>query len=126
MQNTQQASLRELWFLSYPLIITMGAQVVMQFVDRVFLSWYSPEALGACVPGGMLAMTFAALFMGLAGYTSVFVSQFYAKNKKAAVTVSLWQGVFLSILSALLLASITPIGRGADCCFWPCRTGASA
>ena len=104
-------SLRELWFLSYPLIITMAAQVIMQFADRMFLAWYSPEALGACVPGGMLAMTFASLFMGLASYTSVFISQFDAKKKRASVTISLWQGVFLAVLSAVILAALTPVGK---------------
>ena len=77
----EQASLGELWHLSYPLIITMAAQVIMQFADRMFLAWYSHEALAACVPAGALAMTFSSLFMGLASYTSVFISQFYAKKK---------------------------------------------
>jgi len=107
----KQASLSELWLLSYPLIVTMAAQVVMQFTDRMFLAWYSPDALGACVPAGMLAVTFASLFMGLAGYTGVFISQFHAKKKKAAVTLSLWQGVWLALLSALLLACLTPVGK---------------
>ena len=111
MMREVKTSLGELWLLSYPLIVTMAAQVVMQFVDRMFLAWYSPEALGACVPGGMLAMTFAALFMGLAGYTSVFVSQFAAQKKRASVTLSLWQGIFLAFLSALILAALTPLGN---------------
>ena len=106
----KEAPLSELWLLSYPLIITMAAQVVMQFVDRMFLAWYSHDALAACVPAGALAMTFASMFMGLASYTSVFVSQFYAQKKYASVTVSLWQGVLLAILSSCLLASLTPLG----------------
>ena len=105
-----QASLSELWFLSYPLIVTMASQVVMQFVDRMFLAWYSHEALAACVPAGVLAMTFSAMFMGLASYTSVFISQYYAKKKYASVTVSLWQGIFLAVLSSLVLAGLTPGG----------------
>ena len=105
-----QASLGELWHLSYPLIVLMAAQVVMQFADRMFLAWHSHEALAACVPSGILAMTFGAVFMGLANYTSVFISQFYAKKKYASVTVSLWQGVLLALISSLLLAALTPIG----------------
>lgn len=106
-----QTSLSELWFLSYPLIITMAAQVVMQFTDRMFLAWYSPEALGACVPGGMLAMMFGALFVGLSGYTGVFISQFNACKKRACVTLSLWQGILLALLCALVLVALTPAGR---------------
>lgn len=97
--------------MSYPLIVTMGAQVVMQFADRMFLAWYSPQALGACVPGGMLAMTFGALFVGLSGYTNVFISQFNARKKRASVTLSLWQGIFLALLSSVILAALTPAGR---------------
>ena len=111
-KKNAQTSLGELWHLSYPLIVTMAAQVVMQFIDRMFLAWYSPEALGACVPAGVLAVTFASLFMGVAGYTGVFVAQYYAKNKKASVTVSLWQGILLAVLSALILAALTPLGTG--------------
>ena len=112
-KNIQEASLSELWLLSYPLIVTMAAQVVMQFVDRMFLAWYSHEALAACVPAGALAMTFAAVFMGLASYTSVFISQYYAQKKYASVTVSLWQGILLAVLSACVLASLTPLGNWA-------------
>ena len=107
----QQASLKELWLLSYPLIITMAAQVVMQFVDRMFLSWHSHDALAACVPAGVLAMTFASMFMGLASYTGVFISQYEAKKKYASVTISLWQGVLLAVVSAVVLAGLTPVGN---------------
>ncbi len=111
LNQPSQTSLRELWSLSYPLVVTMAAQVVMQFVDRMFLAWYSPDALGACVPGGLLAMTFGALFVGLSGYTGVFISQFNARKKRASVTLSLWQGIWLALLSSLILASLTPAGR---------------
>ena len=111
--TVKEASLSELWLLSYPLIVTMAAQVVMQFADRMFLAWYSHDALAACVPAGVLATTFAALFMGLASYTSVFISQFYAQKKYASVTISLWQGIFLAVLSACLLASLTPLASAS-------------
>ena len=85
--------------------------MIMQFIDRMFLAWYSPEALAACVPAGLLAFTFGSLFVGLAGYTSVFISQFQAKRKRASVTLSLWQGILLALLSSLILAVLTPLGR---------------
>lgn len=110
-KQTIQTSLGELGLLSYPLIVTMAAQVIMQFADRMFLAWYSPQALAACVPGGMLAMTFGALFVGLSGYTNVFISQFNARRKRASVTLSLWQGILLAGLSAIVLVALTPAGR---------------
>lgn len=111
-QSIPNTSVKELWLLSYPLIATMAAQVVMQFVDRMFLARYSHDALAACVPAGILAMTFASLFMGLAGYTSVFISQYQARKKYASLGISLWQGILLSVVSAGLLAALTPAGNG--------------
>lgn len=108
----QQGSTKELWLLSYPLIVTMAAQVVMQFVDRMFLAWYSHEALAACVPAGILTMTFGSFFMGLAGYTSVFISQYQARKKYALLSISLWQGIWLALISTAILAALTPVGNG--------------
>ncbi|MBO7237991.1 MAG: MATE family efflux transporter [Elusimicrobiaceae bacterium] len=111
VQKSQQGSVKELWLLSYPLIVTMGAQVVMQFVDRMFLAWYSHEALAACVPGGILALTFGSLFAGLAGYTSVFIAQYHARKKYASVSISLWQGILLALFSWGILVTLTPLGN---------------
>lgn len=110
-KTSAQGSVKELWLLAYPLIITMAAQVVMQFADRMFLAWYSHEALAACVPAGILALTFGALFVGLAGYTNVFVAQYQARKKYASVGVSLWQGIWLALLSWGILAAFTPAGN---------------
>lgn len=111
VKNQKEGSLGELWLLSYPLIVTMAAQVLMQFVDRMFLAWHSHDALAACVPAGVLAMTFGSMFMGLASYTSVFISQYYAQKKYASVTISLWQGILLALLSSAVLACLTPVGN---------------
>lgn len=110
-KNISSGSVKELWLLAYPLIVTMAAQVVMQFVDRMFLAWFSHDALAACVPAGILAMTFASLFMGLASYTGVFISQYQARKKYASVGVSLWQGILLAFISSAVLACLTPAGN---------------
>ncbi len=110
-KSIPQASVRELWLFAYPLIVTMAAQVIMQFADRMFLAWYSHEALAACVPAGILAFTFASLFMGLSGYTSVFISQYQARKKYASVGISLWQGILLAVISSCVLAALTPVGN---------------
>ncbi|WP_428898095.1 multidrug resistance protein [Parelusimicrobium proximum] len=100
----------ELLIVALPLIVTNACSVLMQFTDRVFLSWHSPEALAACVPAGSLAFTFAAIFVGLASYTGVFVAQYHGQKKKANISVSLWQGIIVSVISGLLIACMTPAG----------------
>ncbi|HCC48693.1 MAG TPA: hypothetical protein DEQ38_11350 [Elusimicrobia bacterium] len=101
---------RELLTVAYPLILSTASTTVMQFINRVFLARYSPDALAACVPAGLLAFVFACFFVGVASYTNAFVSQYHGRGKTASVSVAVWQGVWLSLASGLLLLLLTPLG----------------
>jgi len=83
---------------------------VMQFINRVFLAHYSPDALAACVPAGILSFTFLCFFLGTASYTNAFVSQYHGRGKTASVSVAVWQGVWLALASGLILLSLSPLG----------------
>jgi len=83
---------------------------VMQFINRIFLAHYSPDALAACVPAGMLAFVFCCFFFGVVSYTNAFVSQYHGRGKAASVSVAVWQGVWLSVAAGLLLLALTPAG----------------
>lgn len=110
MVRNEKTTMKELWVVAYPLIVTNACSVLMQFTDRIFLSWSSPVALAACVPAGSLAFTLVALFMGVASYTGVFVAQYHGKNKKANIAVSVWQGIIVSLVSGVLIIGLTPFG----------------
>ena len=43
-------SLRELVQVALPLVISSGSVTLMYVVDRIFLTWHSPEALAAAMP----------------------------------------------------------------------------
>jgi len=43
--------------MAFPLILSTGASSVLHFIDRMFLTWYSPEAIAAAMPGGILNFT---------------------------------------------------------------------
>jgi len=100
----------ELLSVAYPLIISTASNTVMQFINRVFLSRYSADALAACVPAGILSFTLICFFMGTTSYTNAFVSQYHGKGKTASVSVAVWQGVWLGLISGLILLLLTPAG----------------
>lgn len=82
----------------------------MQFVNRMFLSWYGPDTLAACVPAGMLSFTFSTFFVGMAAYTTVFVAQYYGARRLAHLSSALWQGVWLALASGVIIAAMLPVG----------------
>lgn len=109
-KDVESGSMAELLAVAYPLIISTASNTVMQFINRIFLSRYSADAMAACVPAGLLSFTLLCFFMGTTSYTNAFVSQYHGKGKTASVSVAVWQGVWLGLISGLILLVLTPVG----------------
>ncbi len=93
---------REFLGLALPLILSTASWSIQHFVDRIFLSWYSTEALAAALPAGMANFTFISLFMGTAQYANTFVAQYMGARRLARVGPAVWQGAYLALFSGLL------------------------
>ena len=111
IQKAAPGGYREMLRVAYPLIISMGSFTVMQFADRVFLSWYSFASIRAALPGGILAFTLISGFMALAGYANTFVAQYFGAGDSAGCSRATAQGVFLSLASWPLMLGLIPAGR---------------
>ena len=53
---------REVLVIAIPLILSTATWSVQHFVDRMFLTWYSPEAIAAAMPAGMLNFTIISIY----------------------------------------------------------------
>ncbi len=98
-------SYRDILRVSLPLVATMGATMVMEFTDRVFLSSYSLDAIAAALPAGIAAFLLIAFFMGTAGYLNVFIAQYTGAEAHDRVGAALWQGIWFSVMAGVLLAA---------------------
>jgi MATE family multidrug resistance protein len=77
----REGGYRELLVTAFPLILSTASWSVLQFADRMFLTWYSPETVAASMPAGILNFTLTSLFLGTASYTGTFVAQYYGAAK---------------------------------------------
>ena len=102
---------RDVLVLAIPLIISTGITSVYHFVDRMFLAWYSPEAIAASMPASMMSYTVMCLFMGIAGYTNVFVAQYFGAAKYNRVGPVVWQGIYISLGGGILLLCLIPFSK---------------
>lgn len=100
---------REVLRMALPLIFSTGAWSLQQFIDRVFLTWYSPEALAAASPSGMANFTIFSLLIGIASYVNTFVAQYYGAGRPERIGRSIWQGLYFSLVAALIVAVINPL-----------------
>lgn len=101
---------RELLTLALPLMISAGTQSLMHIVDRILLTWYSPAALAAALPAGIVFWSALSLPFGVAQYVNTFVAQYAGAGRKERVAASVWQGIYFSILAGGALSLAAPLG----------------
>ncbi|MCE7909512.1 MAG: MATE family efflux transporter, partial [Candidatus Omnitrophica bacterium COP1] len=94
---------REILKISFPLIMSTSSFSLMHVVDRIFLSWYSPESLAASMPAGAAAWSIMSLFIGTTSYVSTFVSQYDGAQRPQRIGAVIWQGIYLSLIASAIL-----------------------
>ena len=65
---------RDVLRVGLPLALSTSSWGLMHFVDRMFLSRYSNDALAAAVPGSVTNFLLVSLFMGTATYVNTFIA----------------------------------------------------
>ena len=104
------SSYRALLRIAVPLIITSTSFMVQNFCARMFLAWYSPEALQAAVPAGILFFTLVCGFMSTAAFANSLVAQYYGSGDLHSCSRSVAQAVLLALFSFPLILLLIPAG----------------
>jgi MATE family multidrug resistance protein len=94
---------RQVLRISLPLVASMSSTMIMEFTDRIFLANYSLNAIAAALPAGIAAFLFISFFLGTAQYLNVFVAQYTGSGRLQRVGAALWQGIYFSVLSAVVM-----------------------
>jgi len=97
---------RDVLAISLPLVASMGSITLMQFTDRMFLANYSVDTITAALPAGIASFTSISFFMGVANYANAFVAQYTGARALNRVGAAVWQGIYFSLMSAILLACL--------------------
>jgi multidrug resistance protein, MATE family len=100
---------REVAILAYPLILAHLSFTIQTFVDRLFLTWYSPEAVAGAVTGLFAVWSIVALFTGTGEYLTTFVAQYLGSGRPQRIGPAMWQGIYFSIGAGLLVAALSPL-----------------
>ncbi|MDG2129331.1 MAG: MATE family efflux transporter [Fuerstiella sp.] len=104
----EPGSYRELLHVALPLIISSGSLSVMSAVDRMMLAGHSADALAAVTPASMLHWTIVCIPLGTILYANTFISQYDGAGRTSRLTASLFQAIWLAVISGILLMLVTP------------------
>lgn len=108
----EPGSFRELLAVAVPLVLSSGSLSLMIAIDRLFLTWYSEDALAACTPAAALHWTVMSAFVGTINYANAFVAQYEGAGRKDRVMASVWQAIFLAVIAGALFLALLPISSG--------------
>ncbi|MCS7304444.1 MAG: MATE family efflux transporter [Thermoguttaceae bacterium] len=107
--------------VAWPLMVSMGSGAVMHFCDRIFLSWYAPQAMAAALPAGVLHFTLLCLPFGIAIYVNPFVAQYEGAGRFDRIGRVVWQGVWIGLVTGPLFLVTIPLAP-----YWFTAMGHSA
>ncbi|MDD4921170.1 MAG: MATE family efflux transporter [Bacteroidales bacterium] len=97
--------IRDLLDIAFPMMISTACDGVMTFTDRLFLARLGSEQMNAALGGGITYQMLMFFFVGLTGYSTALVAQYYGagqwKNSPRAsfqailVTLAAWPVILL-------------------------------
>ncbi len=94
-----EGSVRELWTIALPLMISSFSMLLMLFVDRILLAHYSTSAMNASVNASTMGWAFIFSGMVMASIAEVFVAQYNGAGLKERLGEPVWQMLWLSLSS---------------------------
>jgi len=106
-----ESGYRQVLKLAFPLILSTGSSTIQMFIDRMFLTWYSPEAIAAAAPGGIVSFTLMCLFIGTAAYVNTFVAQYFGAKQYDKIAQAVWQGIYFAIAAGIFFLAYIPLAK---------------
>lgn len=100
---------REVLAVALPLVVQSCFWSIMWFIDRLYLTWYSPEATAAALPGGMFHWTMICLPVGIASYANTFVAQYFGAGRLRRIGVAVKQAIWFGWASVPLFLLSIPL-----------------
>ena len=93
-----------------PLILSTASWSIQHFLDRMFLAWYSSEAVAAALPAGILCFVFISFFLGTGSYCNAFVAQYTGADRPRRVGAVIGHGIWFALGAGVIIAGLIPLG----------------
>lgn len=106
----QEGSLKEVWNVSFSLMVMFFSMMTMTFIDRLYLANYSQAALTAAASIGTLCWALTLGWSTLSMMSEVFVAQFNGARLYQKLGEPVWQTLWIAGISLLFFLPIAFFG----------------
>lgn len=104
-----KGGMREMFAIAFPMIISQSCDTIMVFTDRLFLSRLGPEQMNAVMAGGLASMVLITFFMGLIGYSTALVAQYYGARKFDECPLPTGQSILITLVAYPFILALIPV-----------------
>lgn len=108
--DRQPGGVRELLVLAVPMIISTASDGVMTFTDRFFLSQLGHDQMNASLGGGVSLQVLLFFFVGLTGYSTALVAQYFGAGERLKTTRAAFQAILVAFVSWPVVILLAPLG----------------
>jgi MATE family multidrug resistance protein len=82
---------------------------IQVFVDRLFLTWYSAEAVAGAVTALFAVWAVMGLCIGAGEYATTFIAQYLGAGRPERIGATIWQGIYFAAASGAVIAALQPL-----------------
>ena len=106
---SNEGGAKEVLRVAYPLVLAQMSFTIQTFIDRLFLTWYSPEAVAGAVTGLFTVWCVIGLCTGTGEYLTAFIAQYLGAGRPWRIGPAVWQGIYFSLAAGLAVAALAPL-----------------
>lgn len=110
-QYTKPGGIQELFFLALPMIISTSCDGIMTFTDRLFLARVDSEQMNASLGGGVSLQVIMFFFVGLIGYSTALVAQYFGANERNNSAKASFQAMLVALAAWPIILAFTPFAE---------------
>ena len=108
-EDNYSGSIKEMFSIALPMVVSNACETVMTFTDRLFLSKLGMEEMSAAMVGGLSAFFMMTFFIGLMGYGTAMVAQYLGKGELNKCSVVMTQTVVIALVAYPILLACKPL-----------------
>lgn len=103
--------IKELLVIALPMMASSACDTIMTFTDRLFLAKLGTSQMNASLGGGMMAFLMTTFFLGLIGYSTALIAQYYGSGQKKKCSVVVTQAVIIAVIAYPIILLLGPLAR---------------
>lgn len=104
-------SVKNLWAISFPLMLSLLSGSLMLFFDRLFLARFSIDALNASTNASVVAAAMQFAFISTASIGEILVGRYNGAGKFSKLGRPVWQMIWFSLMTLCIFIPLGLMGK---------------